>query len=410
MQQFFLLLSAAFLSVQTSSAQNWVDKTPLPGTNGRNHPVSWALGGFGYSVTGATQITENTKDFFKYNPATDSWEQLADFPGSARTYSIGDVYEGKGYMGFGSNNSGVLNDLWRYDPATGNWQELASCPCSGRQHPTFTVNKENGKIYVGEGNDESSNLKDWWEYDIATNTWAQKAEFPGTSRHHPFQFSIGGYSYSGLGHDNGPLMATSDLYRYNPANNTWTQMADAPGRRIAGTQFDFGGYGFVLSGEGDYHRPSTPSIFWKYDPAANTWSELQSHPGGSLWAPGSFIINSTLYLFGGVYRPNGPEVYSQKMWAYDLQNAVSVNNTEKNKTAMQLFPNPVKNELHIRSGAQMNKLQVKVYDLTGRTINTLTTVAEQEMSVNTENLAPGNYFVVLTDDTGVKATGRFVKE
>lgn len=413
MKKIFFLFSATLVLSQTLCAQTWVNKTGLPSGNARNHPVSWALGGFGYSATGATETDESTKDFFKYNPATDSWERLSDFPGAERTYSIGDVYQGKGYLGFGSNDTGLLNDLWRYDPATNNWEQLASCPCVGRQHPTFTINKGNGKIYVGEGNNLTNNLKDWWEYDIATNTWTAKADFPGTRRHHPFQFSIGNYSYSGLGHDDGASMATADFYRYNPADNTWARMADAPGARIAGTQFDYNGYGFALSGEGDHHMPSTPSIFWRYDPAANTWQTLEPHPGGSLWAPGSFIINGTLYLFGGVYRPDGPEVYFQNMWAYDLQNALSVTNKAKEEHSMQLFPNPSTNIVHVTFGTQMQQAHqqhIKVYDVKGSIVYADVTINKGELSFSTKNLAAGNYFVAITDHTGVIATGKFVKE
>ena len=387
-------------------SQEWTAKTGLE-SNARHHPVTWSINGYGYAVTGATATQSGTKGFFKYDPAADSWEQLPDFPGPARSYSIGGVYNGEGYLAFGASGSARYNDLWKYNPTTEEWTQLASCPCVARQHPTFTVNEEFGKIYAGKGN-SSSNLRDWWEYDIATDTWTQMENFPGTARHHPYHFSIGEYSYTGLGHDGGSTMAREDLYRFDPATGTWEQMADAPGMRIAGTQFAYEGYGFVLSGDGMHHMPSDPSIFWKYDPSTNTWEVLNPHPGYSLWAPGSFIIDGMLFFVGGVDRSDFTEDFFEGMWATDL-NLITMGTQDFNQIAVNIYPNPTSDILNIQLNNGSVKNTVSIVDLAGRMI-WKKDFNSSNFSIPVENLNKGIYIVTLTDEKGNHLSSKFIKK
>lgn len=394
------MVCASLLFVGTAQAQVWEGATGLENDT-RHHPVTWTLGGYGYASTGSTFTEGATDDFFKYDPTTDTWETLDNFPGTARSYSIGGVYQGKGYLGFGASNSGVLNDLWVYDPDTEEWEELASCPCSGRQHPTFTVNEQYGKIYMGQGNNNTGNLDDWWEYDIATDTWTEKTDFPDTPRHHPYHFSIDGYSYTGLGHDNSAVMAKDELYRYDPSNDSWDQMATAPGPRIAGTQFDYNGQGFVMDGDGAHHQPSSPSIFWKYDPVTDSWEELEPHPGYSLWAPGSFIIDETLYFFGGYNKSNN--TLFEGMWTTNLNDILNVHHFEE--APFSIYPNPAKDFLHIESTASLKNATLDIYSVDGK----LLMQKPIEERINISALASGVYLLKYTNNTGSSKTVRFIK-
>jgi len=63
---------------------------------------------------------------------------------------------------------------------------------------------------------------------------------------------------------------------------------------VAGTQFSYNGFGYVLSGDGDNHGSMNTGEFWAYDPVTDTWDELPPHPEGSRWAPASFIIDGEL--------------------------------------------------------------------------------------------------------------------
>ncbi len=294
---FTFFLSIIFLS--SVNAQTWELLNESPYRS--HHSIGFGLNGIGYSVTGS--INENpTSRIYTYDPTTDVWTQEDDFPGPSRSFGIGDIWDGKAYLGFGiGSNGNPLNDLWEFDPDTNTWTELASCPCSGRLHPAFVANQE--KIFVGMGNGNSGNLNDWWEYDMASNSWSQKPDFPDLPRHHPYQFAIGDYVYAGLGHGNNIASGVNifdELYRYDPQTEVWDQMATLPSEgRVAGTQFSYEGKGYVLSGDGDDHNVMPFGEFWEYDPVEDKWNGKPPHPGSSRWAPSSFIIDDYIYFYNG---------------------------------------------------------------------------------------------------------------
>jgi N-acetylneuraminic acid mutarotase len=279
--------------------KNWVDKKPFPAF-GRDHPITFTIGQEGYAGMGSYQSSFYT-DFYKYNPKNDAWTKLKDFPGAKRGISYGVTSNGFGYMGFGKNEKSIFNDWWQFDPKNDTWKELKTCDCGVREHPAMVA--LGNKIFVGLGNDEKNNLNDWWEYDIDKNTWAQKANFPGAARHHPYFFSINGLIYVGFGHGSVSINGVNiykDFYQYSPNTNTWKKLNDFPAEgRVAGTQFEYKGEGYILSGQGELHQNFTKGEFWKYNPQSDSWSGLTPHKGISRWAPGSFLIDKQLYFVGG---------------------------------------------------------------------------------------------------------------
>ena len=162
-----LLINLSIFS-PAAKAQDWVQVSSLPSSfNQTHHSFAFSFDNMGYIVTGNSDSGERD-DFYQYNPITDSWSELAPFPGVARGFAIGDTWDGKAYFGFGNDGTSRLNDLWVFDPSDMSWTELASCPCSERTHPAMIAH--NDKVFVGLGGSSTGNLKDWWEYDIASDT------------------------------------------------------------------------------------------------------------------------------------------------------------------------------------------------------------------------------------------------
>lgn len=319
----------------TSSALDWEAAANFPGL-GRHHPITFAIDGYGYLATGSTTAGSSVSDdFFRYDPVANSWEVLPDFPGTDRSYGYGGAFGGKGYLGFGAIGATYLNDLWEYDPQTLAWTQLASLPGVGRTHPAFVVT-DAGKIFVGMGGGVAGNLRDWWEYDIAGNSWTQKADLPGAQRHHPYYFNIGNIPYAGFGHGAGIF---KDIYRFDPVSGLWTRMTDFPSEgRVAGTQFSWNGKGYVASGEGTDHNQFPTGEFWEYDPTLDSWSALTPHPGESRWAPGTFMIDNTVYLMGGLTNT----LLESSMWKYRILDPAGVSSgSVSDANPFVLFPNPV---------------------------------------------------------------------
>lgn len=401
------LVASILISTSFIFAQNWEQKASAPG-DGRHHPVTFALDGKGYMVTGSTDFVTGTTDFYQYDPVQDEWTTLQDFPGVGRGFSIGDTWNGKAYIGFGFGaNNDYLNDLWEYDPSTGNWTELTSCPCAERVHPSFVI--EDGLLFVGMGNNDiDGNMNDWWEYNIATDSWRQLPDLPGQERHHPFMFSANGDVYTGFGHGNAPgVNVYNDWYKWDIQNETWTQMNDLPAEgRVAGTQFSFGDRGFVLSGDGDDHYTMQTGEFWEYDYQTDTWTSLPPHPGVSRWAPGSFVINGTVYFMAGEVRSgNANAGLKTDLWSFNLDNTSDIESFEDND--LLVFPNPTSHSLTIEGFNPSEPLTYQIVDLSGKIL------IEEESAdglIDVTSLSKGIYYISFYKQNGLVSKHKFTKQ
>ncbi len=386
----FLLL---FLSVTILSSQ-WTQISSMPEDFRSHHSFGFGIDGTGYIVTGTTAPDDNfSKSFYSYDPVADEWTQKDDFPGAARGFGIGEVYNGKAYFGFGISNV-PLADLWVYDPVTDEWTQLPSCPGTPRFHPALTIT--NDKLIVGMGGSANGNLKDFWMYDIVTQEWNQIADLPSVVRHHPYQFSIGDYHYAGFGHGQSIY---SEWYRYDSATDVWDEMASLPAEgRVAGTQFAYGGKGYILSGDGMDHSSMETGEFWEYDPIADSWTELPEHPSTSRWAPSSFVIDNKVYLINGqTLVPDLGYQYVDEAYSYELSPPVS---TEEGDVSFEVYPNPATDFIQVEYRGETNNVSIEITDITGKTLHTQSTTE----AINISGFPIGTYVIEfkIGDRSGVK--------
>jgi N-acetylneuraminic acid mutarotase len=120
-----------------------------------------------------------TKDFYEYEPQTDSWTKKADFPGRDRVNGIAFSVDGKGYYGAGEAKDRIegLRDLWQYNPKEDKWEKFADFPGSG--NVKLITNTIADKVYIGLGfrieNSPVGALKysrayDYWQFSPKGNT------------------------------------------------------------------------------------------------------------------------------------------------------------------------------------------------------------------------------------------------
>lgn len=109
------------------------------------------------------------KEFWQYDPATDTWTRKADFGGGPRAYATGFAVGGKGYIGTGYEMyGGEMDDLWEYDPTTDKWTQKESMGTTGRYEALGLAIGDKG--YIGMGNNsgtahgESVPMSDFWQY------------------------------------------------------------------------------------------------------------------------------------------------------------------------------------------------------------------------------------------------------
>ncbi len=184
-------------------------------------------------------------------------------------------------------------------------------------------------------------------------------------------FNAAGEVFAGLGHSGGTIY--KDWYKLDTALNTWSAMNQFPGEaRVAGTQFNLGEYGFVLSGDGDDHNYMATGEMWRYQPSTDTWKEFPPHPGQSRWAPGSFVINNNIYFFGG--RNRFTNEYPSDLWKFDMA-AATVGIEEEVLSNTYAFPNPATEVLYWEYDKSITEL--KVYNIMGQLVLSSAADAQQ---------------------------------
>ena len=124
-------------------------------------------------------------------PNGNVWTSKAQVGGGDRIYAAGFSIGAKGYIGTGTGDiSGFpkYRDFWEYDPVTNTWTQKADFGGTARQNAVgFSIGS---KGYIGTGSAPIP-TKDFWEYDPASTTWTQNANFGGVSRIRAAGFSIG---------------------------------------------------------------------------------------------------------------------------------------------------------------------------------------------------------------------------
>lgn len=204
-----------------------------------------------------------TIELYEYDTDKNLWTKKGNFPGEYRDYPIAFMINNKGYVGVGyrivNNEFKYFSDIWEYDPSTDTWKQMADFPGIGRQlAATVTINNLG---YLGFGYNQAS-LKDLWQYNPTNNSWSQMVDCPVTLNN-PTAFSLGNMGYFGYG------WSTPLLYSFNPELNQWTKKNDftdlALDRSNSGSQFAFN------IGEKAYLMASKINSFWEYNQQNDTW-------------------------------------------------------------------------------------------------------------------------------------------
>jgi N-acetylneuraminic acid mutarotase len=394
-----LLLLFFHLFLYRPSAQTWSQKANVGGL-ARNAPVSFAIGDFGYIGTGIAGSTM-LNDVWKYDPTTNTWTQVADFPGSGRFGAVGFAIAQKGYCGLGSSGYPVYNfvtDFYEYDPGSNQWTQLGDFPGPGRYTASSFVIGD--KAYAGCGWSPLTN--DFWEYNPLTDTWNQRSDFPGTARQSATAFALNGMGYLGMGNDGSSL---NDLWEYDPGTDSWTQRADFPGTpRYGSVAFALGNHAYVGSG-GD--GTSFFNNFYKYDPATNNWSAISNYPGpGSRHSP-SFTIGTCAYFGAGITSSGNTTTF----WSLCDSSLIGINDIETRTANFQVYTTENNNALIIESRYYENKrVNIKVSDVCGKSLLDIfeNTGEGYRYKLDLSGYARGAYIVHLGVDGGVQSY-KFIK-
>src|SRR5690606_33239682 len=93
-----------------------------------------------------------------------------------------------------------------------------------------------------------------------------------------------------------------------------------------------------------------------------------------------------------------------------IYSSESLNVQNFNKDQFLLYPNPVKNEIHLSSQNDLGTLGIQIFNITGKLLNTVNVDFEKQASVDVSSLSNGIYFLKLTDKNGNIQVKKFIKE
>jgi N-acetylneuraminic acid mutarotase len=256
-----------------SGADIWQSISSLPdNANSRNEAAAFVLNGKGYVCGGKKYVLYGTNyylnDMWAYDPTNDSWASKNSFPRpggimNGIAFSIEDyAYVGLGTAGFSGSSSpyGDMNDFFKYDPAKDSWEKLSDFP--GEPRSSAVGFSMNGMGYVGLGYSYDmgfTNYNDFWEYNPENDTWTQLPDFPGNSSTEKLiGYGVNNHCYVGMGQSN-------ELYIFDRNSKKWSSVIvqECMPSRSGAVSF--------LIGDKIYYGAGSPSTyvslsdFWEYD-------------------------------------------------------------------------------------------------------------------------------------------------
>jgi N-acetylneuraminic acid mutarotase len=359
------------------NAQFWIQKSSFGGV-GRHRAVGCATENKGYLGLGhvnGSGVDISYKDWWEYDPSSDSWSQKANYPMNnhgATSFVVND----QPCVGGGSALNG---EFFKFDPSQNIWTPIASCPFfNPGDTQGFSVNNK-GYVYVGQ---------QMAEYDPSTNSWSLKATPPVIFGSWTCSFTIEGSGY---------VKAGTKLFEYKPIHNTWTQRAEFPGSSTGGSYgFSILQRGFVTCGYMGGLSTVTDQV-WSFYPGTNSWQMELAFPGTNRRFPVAFAIHDRGYFGTGT---NG--INLNDFWQYNP----TINTSEIVELptfSWKVYPNPSTDLLHIHLEVEMGPETFgELYDLTGKSVLRIP-LTSGDNQLDIQPLNPGTYLFCVKQN-GVKTT------
>lgn len=242
-----------------SSTNVWIQKMDFPGKARVNAIAEVVNGnayvGLGYdSQFGAYELGgAQLKDFWSYNPLTDSWTEKASLPSEYTTACVSFVVGTDIYIGLGFNGWGFKNEMWKYDTKADSWVQLLDSKLDSRTGAVVCYNRD--QIFIGTGFN-TNNLNDWWTYFPNTDSWKKCKNLPDGGRELAVAIcSLDRFFVATGRHFGGDItdgFLYDDVLEYDVSKDCWYRRGLLPGGgRENAISFTINGNGYIGFGEND---------------------------------------------------------------------------------------------------------------------------------------------------------------
>jgi N-acetylneuraminic acid mutarotase len=239
-----------------------------------------------------------------YDPGTDEWRDVKDFPGPLQHSNAGVVGDKLYVAGFYLTTGTTMTSAqtFEYDPGTDEWTEKRPLPGLGRAAGCTAV--EGGLFYVFGGALDGTSVAEAARYDPANDAWEALPDLPGP-REHCTAGAIDGTLYFVGGRVDEIVNIEPDVWAFDPTAKTWTPKAPLlrpraglAGSVLFGKLYTFGGEGNPESNMGIFDDIDV------YDPVLDAWEALPP-----MLVPrhgfGAATLADRIYLAGGAIRQGG---------------------------------------------------------------------------------------------------------
>ena len=292
----------------------------------------------------------------------------------------------------------TLKDFWRYNPTTNSWTATADFPGAGGEGVYFATGfAVGGKGYLCGGktgpNLYSSQL---WEYKPSNNQWIQRANFPGGVRYQMLAFVVGSKAYVGMGTDQNVFK--KDMYCYEPGANSWQAIAPFPGyERGSASSFTLEERGFVCLG----NNGGLLSDLIEYNPLSDSWMLRAAFGGSERKSAIAFVIDNKAYVGTG----KGYSGKKDSWYVYAPSNYAAL---EELEASIQIYPNPVVSQLNI-IGIKGKIKDFTIYNTSGRKLLSVDLINSFEESIDISALETGVFILSFRLEDGQVLTKKIVK-
>lgn len=332
---FFYLICAAGLF-----GQFWIQKASFGGV-GRHRATGCANSHRGFMGLGHVNGTGQDisyKDWWEYDPSSDTWTQRADFPVSTHG-AVAFVVDNCPVVGGGS---ALSTQFYKFDPSLNTWTPIANCilPNPGDSQG-FAINNRG---FVYQGNQLA-------KYNPNTNSWSMCATAPMTFGQWTCSFVVEGSAF---------IKGGLQLWEYKPLHDQWLQRASFPGQSTGGSSgFAIEQHGYVTSGYVGSLSVVTDQV-WSFHPATNTWQQEIEFDGAKRRFPVAFAIHDRGYIGTGT---NG--VNFNDFWQFNpTDNTIGI---EESSTGIVVYPNPASDFITVFGNPTITaKQEITVYGLDGK--------------------------------------------
>ncbi len=398
-------------------ADNGTSGTELYKWDGSNPP---SLAAEIYTGAGSSYITElvvmkgkiyfnaedgiNGSELWVYDTTSNSAMRLSNvnqFGTSVVSNLV--AFKDKVYFSAWEPSTGI--ELYHYDPMTNNTTIVTDLePGVDGSYPLNLV-VIGDKLYFTAQTSASGREVYVYETSVARITDVNAgpaSSVPFTQINSNLIAMLGGYIYFS-GND---ATTSGHLYKFDPANGVATLVykVNATGDGEISNLVNYAGKLYFTANDG-----ANGNEIWKFTGFGAPTMVADIYPGfdGS-YAANFVLMNNSLY-FSATDDINGTELYKLHDSTTGVQNV-------RFAADVKVYPNPTASEATLQMNLQQGAtLQVKMVDMTGRTVYTIAAttyaVGETKLNLPMANLATGTYAYIISDENGkLMHSGRIQKQ